>query len=96
MRRPINAQQGEGKGPKIPQRGFVNRGKIRMAKTQIVESPWMNTAEAAAYIRRPPKYLLYLCRIGRIKGHVLSGSKRKTWAFRKEDLDRSLIENSQS
>ena len=53
-------------------------------------SEWMTTAEAAAYVRTKPRTLLKWVREGSIKAWPLHGAKRRTWRFRKEDLDAAL------
>lgn len=51
---------------------------------------WMTAAEAAAYLRTKPRTLLKWVREGSIKAWPLHGAKRRTWRFRKEDLDSAL------
>jgi len=51
---------------------------------------WMTTAEAAAYLRTKPRTLLKWVREGSIKAWRLHGTKRRTWRFRREDLDSAL------
>ena len=53
------------------------------------QNEWMTT-EAAAYLRTKPRTLLKWVREGSIKAWPLHGAKRRTWRFRKEDLDASL------
>lgn len=53
-------------------------------------SKWMTTAEAAAYLRTKPRTLLKWVREGSIKAWPLHGTARRTWRFRKEDLDTAL------
>ncbi len=53
-------------------------------------SEWMTTAEAAAYLRTKPRTLLKWVREGSIKAWPLHGTTRRTWRFRKEDLDSAL------
>lgn len=50
-------------------------------------SPWMTTAEAAAYLKVKPRTLLLWIRQGKIAAYPLSGIQRRVWRFRKEDLD---------
>ena len=51
---------------------------------------WLTTAEAAAYLRTKPRTLLKWVREGSIKAWPLHGTARRTWRFRKEDLDSAL------
>ncbi len=51
---------------------------------------WLTTAEAAAYLRTKPRTLLKWVREGSIKAWPLHGIARRTWRFRKEDLDSAL------
>ena len=53
-------------------------------------SGWMTTAEAAAYLKTKPRTLLKWVREGSIKGWPLHGTKRRTWRFRRQDLDAAL------
>ena len=53
-------------------------------------SPWMTTAEAAAYLRIKPRTILLWARQGHIRGHILSGTRRVTWRFLRSDLDATL------
>jgi excisionase family DNA binding protein len=54
------------------------------------ETPWMNAREAAAYLRVDARTLLRWTREGKIRGFSLSGSVRRVWRFRLEDLDATL------
>lgn len=51
---------------------------------------WMTTAEAASYLKIKPRTLLKWVREGSVKGWPLHGFTRKTWRFRREDLDTAL------
>ena len=53
-------------------------------------SEWMTAAEAAAYLRTKPRTLLKWAREGSLKAWPLHGIARRTWRFRKEDLDAAL------
>jgi len=52
---------------------------------------WLTTNEAAAHLKVKPRTLLLWVRQGKVKGFALSGTKRRVWRFRREDLDASLI-----
>jgi excisionase family DNA binding protein len=55
------------------------------------QSEWLTTAEAAAYLKVKARSLPLWVRQGKIRGHSLSGTKRRVWRFRKEDLDAALV-----
>jgi excisionase family DNA binding protein len=57
---------------------------------ELTTSGWMTTNEAAAYLKTKPRTLLQWMREGAIHGYALHGTKRRTWRFRKEDLDAAL------
>ena len=57
----------------------------------LPQSEWLTTEEAAQYLKVKPRSLLLWTRQGKIKGHVLSGTKRRIWRFRREDLDSTLL-----
>jgi excisionase family DNA binding protein len=52
---------------------------------------WLTTAEAAAYLKVKPRSLLLWVRDGKVPAYALSGTKRRVWRFRREDLDSSLL-----
>jgi len=56
----------------------------------ITESVWLTALEAAQYLRVEPRTLLMWARQGKVKGYVLSGTRRVTWRFRTEDLDATM------
>ena len=56
-----------------------------------LQSDWLTASEAAAYIKAKPRSLLLWVRQGKVKAYVLSGTKRRIWRFRKEDLDAALV-----
>jgi excisionase family DNA binding protein len=59
--------------------------------SNAAQSDWLTTSEAATYLKVKPRSLLQWTRQGKIRGHVLSGTKRRLWRFRREDLDSSLL-----
>ncbi len=63
--------------------------------TKTITSPWMTTAEAAAYLRIKPRTLLLWVRQGKIKGYPLSGIQRRVWRFLQADLDGTIVGHSQ-
>jgi excisionase family DNA binding protein len=59
--------------------------------SMLPQSEWLTTEEAAQYLKVKPRSLLLWTRQGKIKGHVLCGTKRRIWRFRREDLDSTLL-----
>ena len=57
----------------------------------MIESMWLTTDEAAAYLKVKPRSLLLWVRQGKIPAHALSGTRRRVWRFRREDLDAALL-----
>jgi excisionase family DNA binding protein len=55
------------------------------------ESGWLTSTEAAAYLKVKPRSLLLWVRQGKLQAYALSGTKRRIWRFRREDLDRALL-----
>ena len=53
-------------------------------------SPWLSVAEAAAYLKVKPRSLLLWVRQGKVRAYALSGTRRRIWRFRREDLDAAL------
>jgi excisionase family DNA binding protein len=52
---------------------------------------WLTVSEAAAYLKAKPRTLPLWVREGRIPAYALSGTKRRVWRFRREDLDSALL-----
>lgn len=80
---------------------------MRSTKTASRETPfergamstmpeWLTVAEAAHYLQIKPRTLLYWAHNRQLKGYRLSGVRRHTWRFRKEDLDAALTANDAS
>lgn len=55
------------------------------------QTEWLTAAEAAGYLKVKPRSLLLWVRQGKVKAYALSGTKRRIWRFRKEDLDSALF-----
>lgn len=55
------------------------------------ETNWLTASEAAAYLKVKPRTIAQWAKEGKIPAHRLSGSKRVTWRFRREDLDSMLL-----
>ena len=54
-------------------------------------SIWLTAKEAASYLKIEPCTLLMWARQGKVKGYVLSGTRRQTWRFLSADLDAMLL-----
>jgi excisionase family DNA binding protein len=57
----------------------------------LPQSDWLTVSEAAAYLKVKPRTLLLWVRQGKLQAYALSGTKRRIWRFRKEDLDAALL-----
>jgi excisionase family DNA binding protein len=57
----------------------------------LTQSDWLTASEAAAYLKVKPRTLLLWVRRGKVKAYTLSGTKRRVWRLRKEDLDSALF-----
>jgi excisionase family DNA binding protein len=55
------------------------------------QSDWLTASEAAAYLKVKPRSLLLWVRQQKVRAYALSGTKRRVWRFRKEDLDAALL-----
>ena len=51
---------------------------------------WLTATEAAAHLKVKPRTILQWAKEGKIRGHVLSGTKRCTWRFLRSELDAIL------
>jgi excisionase family DNA binding protein len=60
----------------------------------IPASEWLTAQEAAAYLKVKVRTLLLWVRQGKVKAFALSGTKRRVWRFRKNDLDAALLESA--
>jgi excisionase family DNA binding protein len=56
-----------------------------------MQSDWLTAEEAASYLKVKPRSLLLWVRQGRVQAYALSGTKRRTWRFRRQDLDTALL-----
>ena len=56
----------------------------------VPTSEWLTPNETATYLRVKPCTVLRWAREERLKGHMLSGSTRHVWRFRKADLDSTI------
>jgi len=51
---------------------------------------WLNSTEAAQHLKINPRTLVVWAREGKVPGHRLSGNKRVTWRFLRQELDLAL------
>jgi excisionase family DNA binding protein len=56
-----------------------------------MQNDWLTAAEASDYLKVKPRSLLLWVRQGRVQAYALSGTKRRVWRFRREDLDAVLF-----
>ena len=54
------------------------------------ETLWLTSREAASYLKVEARTILMWARQGKVKGYVLSGTRRQTWRFLHTDLDAML------
>jgi excisionase family DNA binding protein len=59
----------------------------------IPHSEWLTAGEAAQYLKVKVRTLLLWVRQGKVKAFALSGTKRRVWRFRRQDLDAALLES---
>lgn len=62
-----------------------------MNNQSLLPSEWLTASEAAAYLRVRVRTVLLWTRQGKVKAYALSGTKRRVWRFRQEDLDAALM-----
>ncbi len=66
-------------------------GHAELGTASAAESHWITSSEAAAYLKVKVRTLLLWVRQGRVPAFALSGTKRRVWRFRKQDLDAVLL-----
>ena len=59
-----------------------------------VPKKWLTATQAAKYLSIETRTVLLWTRQGKLKGYVLSGTRRVTWRFLHEDLDAMLFSPS--
>ena len=64
--------------------------KVFLGMSDILHPQWMTAKEAAAYLRISHRTILAWAKSRKIRGHVLSGTRRVTWRFLRTDLDATL------
>jgi excisionase family DNA binding protein len=57
-----------------------------------IQSEWLTAEEAARHLKVKTRTLLLWVRQGKVKAFALSGTKRRVWRFRHQDLDAALVE----
>ena len=55
------------------------------------QTEWLTAEEAAQYLKVKIRTLLVWVRQGKVNAFALSGTKRRVWRFRREDLDSALL-----
>jgi excisionase family DNA binding protein len=63
-----------------------------MGDVMTFQSEWLTADEAAKYLKIKTRTLLLWVRHGKVKAFALSGTKRRVWRFRQQDLDAALVE----
>jgi excisionase family DNA binding protein len=58
-----------------------------------IQWEWLTAVEAARYLKVKVRTLLLWVRQGKVKAFALSGTKRRVWRFRRQDLDAALLES---
>lgn len=66
----------------------------RTAQLRGADDPWMNTREAAEYVKCSEYTIKMQAKLGRLKGAKLTGTKRSEWRFRRSWID-AWIEGGQ-
>jgi len=64
------------------------------SRAESCTSDWLTASEAAEYLKVKPRTLLAWARRGTVKAYPLSGTRRRIWRFRREDLDGALLSRS--
>ena len=59
--------------------------------TTVLQSDWLTAGEAAEYLKVKKRSLLLWVRQRKVQAYALSGTKRRIWRFRREDLDSALF-----
>jgi excisionase family DNA binding protein len=61
-------------------------------QTYEQNSGWLTADEAAQYLKVQKRTLLLWSRQGKVHAFALSGTKRRVWRFRREDLDAAILQ----
>lgn len=58
-----------------------------------IHMEWLTAEEAAKHLKIKTRTLLLWVHQGKMKAFALSGTKRRVWRFRQQDLDAALLES---
>jgi excisionase family DNA binding protein len=67
--------------------------KLSTLNSSPIPQTWLTAAEAAAYLKVKTRTLLAWVREGKVNAFALSGTRRRVWRFRQEDLDTAVMAN---
>jgi excisionase family DNA binding protein len=57
----------------------------------MTSQEWLTAEEAAKYLKVKTRSLLLWVRQGKLQAYALSGTRRRVWRFRQQDLDSALF-----
>lgn len=57
----------------------------------MTSQEWLTAEEAAKYLKVKTRSLLLWVRQGKVQAYALSGTRRRVWRFRQQDLDAALF-----
>jgi excisionase family DNA binding protein len=57
----------------------------------MTSQEWLTAEEAAKYLKVKTRSLLLWVRQGKVQAYALSGTRRRVWRFRQQDLDEALF-----
>src|SRR5438034_9310054 len=77
----------------VPSEKEASGSQPRELALDFSTTDWLTAREAARYLKVKVRTVLLWARQGKIKGHVLSGTKRHVWRFLQTDLDAALLES---
>jgi excisionase family DNA binding protein len=83
-----------GPGLRYSATGSIYQGDAEKTESKVTAAPtseWLTATEAAAYLKVKPRSLLLWVRQGKVQAYALTGTQRRVWRFRKEDLDAALL-----
>jgi excisionase family DNA binding protein len=75
---------------KQPKACGSQRYYIHGMSTLPSKKEWLTAREAALHLRVSHRTILAWAKSGKLRGHVLSGTRRCTWRFLLSDLDATL------
>jgi excisionase family DNA binding protein len=77
----------QGPGVKAPAQIPYKKGRVEQKTT------WLTPEESAGHLKVKTRTLLAWIRQGKVKAFALSGTKRRIWRLRMQDLDAALMES---